>query len=154
MCDERTASKLTATSTAKRNNLGAVNLVRCAKLDQYWRYGFGKQEVQQHYTSSLLTKRRSSTPPDPDGIKDLDAMEEDEDDTDTAAPPLVTRRANLPTLEIEVYIDVNVPKLVQRFASDQAKPPATAAAQPAKKPAKDPKSQWAMEYAKWDAAEW
>ncbi|KAJ6616912.1 hypothetical protein B0H10DRAFT_1948775 [Mycena sp. CBHHK59/15] len=48
MCNERTASKLTAMSTAKRNKLGPENLVRCAQLNQYWRYGFGSSEVQRH----------------------------------------------------------------------------------------------------------
>ncbi|KAJ7842168.1 hypothetical protein B0H13DRAFT_2365352 [Mycena leptocephala] len=66
MCDERTASKLTAMSTAKRNNLGPENLIRCAQLNQYWRYRFGSSEVQQHCQKVRLelptTNRKPSDP--------------------------------------------------------------------------------------------
>ncbi|KAJ7884893.1 hypothetical protein B0H13DRAFT_2343457 [Mycena leptocephala] len=66
MCDERTASKLTAMSTAKRSNLGPENLIRCAQLNQYWRYRFGSSEVQQHCQKVRLelptTNRKPSDP--------------------------------------------------------------------------------------------
>ncbi|KAJ7845606.1 hypothetical protein B0H14DRAFT_3454874 [Mycena olivaceomarginata] len=168
MCDERTASKLTAMSTAKRNNLGPENLIQCAQLNQYWRYGFGSSEVKQHCQKVRLelptANRKPSDPvvagiptlqdllnadseqvaidedalfnhPDPYGMEDLEAMEEGEDDTDTAAPPLVIRRANFPTLEIEAYIDLKAPKLTQRFAATQGMPEEPTA-RPAKLPAK------------------
>ncbi|KAJ6575687.1 hypothetical protein DFH09DRAFT_1361827 [Mycena vulgaris] len=187
MCDERTASKLTAMSTAKRNNLGAENLVRCAQLNQYWRYGFGSSEVQRHCQKVRLElptpNRKPSDPivsgiptlrdllnadtvdqhpideealfnhPDPYGIKDFEAMEEGEDETDTAPPPLVIRRANIPSLEIETYIDLNTPKLALRFAPDQGKPqpPVPAAAE---KPVRAPNAKWSMEDTEWDATAW
>ncbi|KAJ6583649.1 hypothetical protein B0H10DRAFT_2198266 [Mycena sp. CBHHK59/15] len=107
MCDERTASKLTAMSTTKRNNLGPENLVRCVQLNQYWWYGFGSSEVQRHCQKVRLeipTPNRKPSDhivadtveqhpideealfnhPDPYGIKDFEEMEEGEDDTDTA----------------------------------------------------------------------
>ena len=121
MCDERTASKLTAMSTAKRNNLSAENLIRCAQLNQYWRYGFGPQEVKRRCQTVRLelprSDRKPSDPivtgvstlrdllnadsaeqphvdeetlfnnPDPYGIKDLEEMEDGEDNTDIAPPP-------------------------------------------------------------------
>jgi hypothetical protein len=187
MCDERTASKLTAMSTAKRNNLGADNLVRCTQLNQYWRYGFGSSEVQQHCQKVRLElptpNRKPSDPivagiptlqdllnadsideqpideealfnhPDPYGIKDYEAMEDDEDETDYAPPPLVIRCANLPTFEITAYIDLNAPKLVQRFAPGQGKPqqPVT---EPTKKPVKPPNGKWSAADTEWDAADW
>ncbi|KAJ6590906.1 hypothetical protein B0H10DRAFT_1960891 [Mycena sp. CBHHK59/15] len=137
MPDERTASKLTAMSTAKRNNLGGSNLVRLAQLNQYWRYGFGSLEIKRHCQKVRLelptANRKPSDPivtgiptlrdllnadsvdnqpvdeqalfnhPDPYGINDMEVMEEGEDETDTAAPPLVTRRAGLPTLLPDEY---------------------------------------------------
>ncbi|KAJ6534599.1 hypothetical protein DFH09DRAFT_1369723 [Mycena vulgaris] len=88
--------------------------------------------------------------PDPYGIKDFEAMEEGEDETDTAPPPLVIRRANIPSLEIETYIDLNTPKLALRFAPDQGKPqpPVPAAAE---KPVRAPNAKWSMEDTEWDA---
>ncbi|KAJ6631296.1 hypothetical protein B0H10DRAFT_2183260 [Mycena sp. CBHHK59/15] len=187
MCDEQTASKLTAMNTAKRNNLGPENLVCCAQLNQYWRYGFGSSEVQRHCQKVWLElptpNCKLSNPivasiptlqdilnadtvdqhpideealfnhPDPYGIKDFEVMEEGEDDTDTAPPPLVICRANLPTLEIETYIDLNSTKLAQCFAPDQGKPqqPVPAALT---KPVKDSSTKWMAEDAEWDAGAW
>ncbi|KAJ7095042.1 hypothetical protein C8R44DRAFT_890166 [Mycena epipterygia] len=158
--------------TAKRNNLGAENLVRCAQLNHYWRYGFGSSKVQRHCQKvrlELPTPSRKPSDPivagipklqdllnadpldeqpldeealfnpldpyplDPYGVKDYEAMEEGEYETDTAAPPLVIRHAGVPTLEIEAYIDLNAQKLTQRFTPDQGKPQQRHA-QPAKKP--------------------
>ncbi|KAJ6587752.1 hypothetical protein B0H10DRAFT_1961344 [Mycena sp. CBHHK59/15] len=184
--DERTASRLTAMSTAKRNNLGGENLVRLAQLNQYWRYGFGSPDIQRHCQKVRLElptpNRKASDPvvvgiptlqdllnadsvddqsideealfnhPDPYGIKDLEAMEEGEDETDTTPPPLVIRRANLPTLEIEAYIDLKAPKLTQRFAPNQGKPEQTS--QPTTKPAKEPSTKWTAADAEWDASDW
>lgn len=186
MCDGRTASKLTALSTAKRNNLGPENLVRCAQLNQYWRYGFGSPDVTRHCQKVRLelptANRKPSDPivsgiptlqdllnadtvgdqpideeslfnhPDPYGISDFEAMEEGEDETDTAAPPLVTRRAGLPTLEIDAYIDLQAPKLVDRFAPGQDKP-AQAIPQPTKIPTKS-NAEWEAKDADWDESEW
>ncbi|KAJ7861320.1 hypothetical protein B0H14DRAFT_2576071 [Mycena olivaceomarginata] len=56
---------------------------------------------------------------DPYGMEDLEAMEE----------------ANFPTLEIEAYIDLKVPKLTQQFAANQGMPEEPMA-RPAKLPAK------------------
>ncbi|KAJ7208916.1 hypothetical protein GGX14DRAFT_566614 [Mycena pura] len=140
-------------TNALHPNLGPENLVRCAQLNQYWRYGFGRSEVKQHCQKvrlKLPTSDRKPSDPivrgvptlqdilnadstldssinedslfnllDPYGIKDLEAMEEGEDDIDTAAPPLVIRRAGLPTMDIEAYVDLNAPALAARFTPDQ-----------------------------------
>ncbi|KAJ6591009.1 hypothetical protein DFH09DRAFT_1073774 [Mycena vulgaris] len=91
--------------------------------------------------------------PDPYEIKDFEAMEEGEDETDTAPPPLVIRRANLPSWEIETYINLNTQKLALLFTSDQRKPqpPVPAAAT---KPAKAPNVKWSTENTEWDATAW
>ncbi|KAJ6582800.1 hypothetical protein B0H10DRAFT_1962377 [Mycena sp. CBHHK59/15] len=91
--------------------------------------------------------------PDPYGVKDYEAMEEGEDDTDSAVPPLIIRCANLPVLEIETYIDLKAPKLTQCFAPDQAKPQQPVA-QPIKKPTKSLTGNWTAEDTDWDAADW
>ncbi|KAJ7832462.1 hypothetical protein B0H14DRAFT_3463371 [Mycena olivaceomarginata] len=101
MCDERTASKLIAMSTAKRNNLGAENLVRSLRL-------FNN--------------------PNPYGIKDCEAEEDEEDESDIAAPPLVIRRAD------------GSPEPVVVDAT--------------KKPVKNTKTKWVEEDAEWDAEAW
>ncbi|KAJ7466198.1 hypothetical protein B0H11DRAFT_1921935 [Mycena galericulata] len=91
--------------------------------------------------------------PDPYGMKELEAMEEGEDDTDTAPPPLVNRRANLPTLEVEAYIDLKAPKLKERFAPDQGKS-GQPTSQPALQPPKQSSSKWTEEDAEWDPTDW
>lgn len=40
MCDERTASKLSAFNTAKRNGLTGSNIICMAQLQQYWNHSF------------------------------------------------------------------------------------------------------------------
>ncbi|KAJ6600529.1 hypothetical protein DFH09DRAFT_1271318 [Mycena vulgaris] len=91
--------------------------------------------------------------PDPYGIKDCEAEEDKEDESDIAAPPLVIRHADVLNLEIEVYIDLSSSKLTQRFAPDQGSPePVVVDA--AKKPVKNTKTKWVEEDAEWDAEAW
>ncbi|KAJ7131007.1 hypothetical protein C8R44DRAFT_871553 [Mycena epipterygia] len=40
MCDERTASKMSAWSTVKKNGLSADNIINMGILEKYWKYGF------------------------------------------------------------------------------------------------------------------
>ncbi|KAJ7251942.1 hypothetical protein C8J57DRAFT_1520263 [Mycena rebaudengoi] len=168
MCDERTASKLTATDTAKRNNLGPENLIRCAQLNQYWRFAssFRSPTTNRPIPSSpgfllnadslderSIDEEALFNHTDPYGIKDYEDMEEGEDETDSAPPPLVIRQANMPTLEIETYIDLNAPKLVLRFAPDQGKlAPEEPLVPTAKKTTSGAK--WTEADASWDADSW
>ncbi|KAK7063335.1 hypothetical protein R3P38DRAFT_3164324 [Favolaschia claudopus] len=190
MCDERTASKLSAMSTAKRNNLSAENLVRCAQLNQYWRYGYGRQEVKNHVPHQvrleLPTSNRQPTDPkrariptlddllnpiaptdsdqpidfdslfnlrsnDPFNAAEVEDMAVGEDDDDMAAPPLVQRVDNMPVLEIETYINLKAPKLIQRFAPKQLD---IRTALSPRKPTAAAKSAWDPESSKWDASKW
>ncbi|KAJ7711463.1 hypothetical protein B0H14DRAFT_2645763 [Mycena olivaceomarginata] len=91
--------------------------------------------------------------PDPYAMKDLETMEEGEDEIDTAPPPLIIRRANLPTLEIDAYIDLRASKLTQRFAPDQGKSDELTS-QPTPKPGKQPSSKLTAKDAEWDPSDW
>ncbi|KAJ7735538.1 hypothetical protein DFH07DRAFT_779972 [Mycena maculata] len=78
--------------------------------------------------------------PDPYGIKDYEAMQEGEDDSDTTSSPLVIRRADIPALARHRGC----------FAPDQEKPQQPVA-EAAKNPLKDLKAKWDAE---WDAEQW
>jgi hypothetical protein len=65
MCDERTASKLSAFNTAKRNGLTGPNIIWMAQLQQYWNHGFSNPnyihkarltipKTQNHLTTIVL----------------------------------------------------------------------------------------------------
>ena len=60
MCDERTASKLSAFSTAKRNGLTGPNIIRMAQLQQYWNNGFSDPNYKH---KARLTIPKSQTVP-------------------------------------------------------------------------------------------
>ncbi|KAJ6565959.1 hypothetical protein DFH09DRAFT_1314741 [Mycena vulgaris] len=90
----------------------------------------------------------------PVGAKtDCEAEEDEEDESDIAAPPLVIRHADVLNLEIKAYIDLSSSKLTQRFAPDQGSlEPVVVDA--AKKPVKNMKTKWVEENAEWDAEAW
>ncbi|KAJ7784033.1 hypothetical protein B0H14DRAFT_3507050 [Mycena olivaceomarginata] len=52
MCDERTASKMAAWSTAKRNGLSADYIINMGILEKYWKYSFNNSGIYTH-TSRL-----------------------------------------------------------------------------------------------------
>lgn len=52
MCDERTASKMAAWNTAKRNGLSADYIINMGILEKYWKYGFNNSGIYTH-TSRL-----------------------------------------------------------------------------------------------------
>ncbi|KAJ7724092.1 hypothetical protein DFH07DRAFT_783388 [Mycena maculata] len=91
--------------------------------------------------------------PDLNGIKDYEAMQEGENNSDMASPLLVVRHADIPALDIEAYIDLMASKLTQHFAPDQEKPQQPVA-EAAKNPVKDPKAKWAETDAEWDTEQW
>ncbi|KAJ3978726.1 hypothetical protein F5890DRAFT_1238675 [Lentinula detonsa] len=55
MCDERSASRLAAYNTAKRNGLSGKNLIWMAQLQQFWRYGFS--DPKYTHTAKLDLKQ-------------------------------------------------------------------------------------------------
>ena len=65
MCDERTASKMSAFSTAKRNGLTGPNIIRMAQLQQYWNHGFSNPNYNH---KARLTIPKSQTPNHPTTI--------------------------------------------------------------------------------------
>ncbi|KAF8148338.1 hypothetical protein K438DRAFT_1779665 [Mycena galopus ATCC 62051] len=169
MPDERTASQLTAMSTAKRNNFGPENLVRLANSINIGELPISNLKPSDPVVTGIPTlqdllnadsvdnqvidENALFNHPDPYGISDLEAMD-GEDETDTAPSPVVIRRGNLPTLDIESYIDLKAPKLMQRFASEQGRKPEQTTSQPATKPAKESSTPWIAADAEWDAADW
>ncbi|KAF5331490.1 hypothetical protein D9758_017621 [Tetrapyrgos nigripes] len=56
MPDERSASKMTAFSTSKRNRLSATNIIETVQLQNYWRYGFKKEVYSDHHAHLTLPK--------------------------------------------------------------------------------------------------
>ena len=140
MCDERTASKLSAFNTAKRNGLTGPNIIRMAQLQQYWNHGFSNPNYNH---KARLTIPKSQTHPTtimlpPPTLQDLlnpmpsmdeslaadsesndiTTMEEmygavlDEGDDDESSPITFIRGVNLEHLAIEAFVDLANPKLI------------------------------------------
>ena len=62
MCDERTASKMSAFNTAKRNGLSGLNIIRMAQLQQYWTGGIGQSDSKYTHTAHLNLPKPQSQP--------------------------------------------------------------------------------------------
>ena len=60
MCDEHTASKMSAFNTAKRNGLTGPNIIHMAQLQQYWNHGFSDSNYNH---KARLTIPKSQTHP-------------------------------------------------------------------------------------------
>ncbi|KAJ6590797.1 hypothetical protein B0H10DRAFT_2332021 [Mycena sp. CBHHK59/15] len=66
MCDERTASKMAAWSTAKKNGLAADYIINMGILEKYWKYGFSTANIYNHISRlALETFDETTTPPPP-----------------------------------------------------------------------------------------
>ena len=139
MCDERTASRLAAFNSAKRNGLSAENLIHMGQLHDHWTYGL--DAPKSTHTAALLLP--TSTPshvhlPAPtlqDLMNPLSAsnkLEEpsficddpygtamlDDDDDDENEEPTITRGLEVKRLEIEKLVDLANSKLVARYSGD------------------------------------
>jgi hypothetical protein len=144
MCDERTASKMSSFSTAKRNGLSGANIIRMAQLQQYWTDGIGGTTSKYTHKAHLTLPKSQSqatsiTLPapslqdllNPDPACDDSNVETDpygaaffeddecEDDDDMLAAPIITRSGTLERLEIDSIINLAEPKLIARF-NDQS----------------------------------
>jgi hypothetical protein len=172
MCDERTASKMSAFSTAKRNGLSGENIIRMAQLQQYWRYGFTDPKYS-HTATLTLPKTKSMAqsiqlptptlndllnpepanseepiflPSDPYGAQALD--DEDGEDWEDEDSPTITR-SSIKRLEIDNLVDLSTLKLLARFiespASSKDNPISKIAPLPNSAPSKwsDNDSKWA-----------
>ncbi|KAJ6459311.1 hypothetical protein C8R45DRAFT_942337 [Mycena sanguinolenta] len=160
MCDERTASKTTAWSTAKRNGLGPVNIIQMGILEKYWKYGLTNNRVYAHFARLNLDNFDTTRPPPtrilpPPTLQDLlnpvpvnpvqsaaaeallfdnpdpyGNMDEDEDEYEF---PAVVRSSTARRLAIEDFVDLQAPALLARLIPDSAaKKGPTKAAGPAK----------------------
>jgi len=144
MCDERTASKMSTFSTAKRNGLSGENIIRMAQLQQYWRYGFTNPKYSHTATLTLLKTKPSAQPiqqptptlndllnpaladseelifmpSDPYGAFALDDKEDGEDSEDEDLPTIT--RSSIERLQIDDLVDLSAPKLLARFIESPA----------------------------------
>ena len=137
MCDECTASKLSAFNSAKRNGLSPANLINMAKLQDYWRYGLGSPRSEQSATLKLPKAPKSTSvhlptptlkdllnpaPPneepefltaDPYGVQALSTEEDDEGDGS-----VIICDSDLIRLKIEDLIDLQNTKLQSHYMED------------------------------------
>ena len=109
MCDERTASKMTAFNTAKRNGLSGDHIIQMAQLQQHWTRGLNTPKFT-HNAHLKLPKTKPATTihlptptladllnptaadeefmfnhPDPYGALEMSEEEEDEEGTSVDA---------------------------------------------------------------------
>lgn len=134
MCDERSASRLSAFNSAKRNGLRAENLIHMAQLHDQWTYGL-ESPIYSHSAALHLPKAQTApkTIPlpaptlqgllkltrshlsdsfictDPYGLEDDDESEAED------CEPTITRGSQVERLEIEKLIDLANPKLLARY---------------------------------------
>lgn len=148
MCDERTASKMSAFNTAKRNGLTPTHIIQLAQLQQHWTHGL-EDPTYTHTASLRLPKANPSSAihlpaptlkdllnpttadedllfnhPDPYGAEFLnDGEESDEDEDDSAsppiAPPIITRGDSVLKLEIDKLVDLTNSKLLARYSDSK-----------------------------------
>ena len=128
MCDERTASKLSAFNSTKRNGLSPANLINMAKLQDYWRYGLGSpgsehsatlklpkapKSTSVHLPAPTLQNLLNPAPPneepefliaDPYGVQALGAEEDDEEDG-----PVIICDSDLIRLKLKTLLTFRIP---------------------------------------------
>lgn len=167
MCDERTASKMSSFSTAKRNGLSGLNIIRMTQLQQYWTRGIGQSDSKYTHTAHLSLPKSKSQPtsialpaptlddllnPAPTNNNDTyeaSFFEEDDDSDDEDAPPVtVVRSGNVERLEIDKFINLAEPKLIARFDPPSNSAPAQKAptTQPQPKPTQE---EWSVANSDW-----
>jgi hypothetical protein len=164
MCDERTASKMTAWSTTKRNGLSAINIINMGILEKYWKYGFNNSRVYMHSARLTLDSFDATAQPptrtlpvptlhdllnpvplDPSVSDEAEAMlfkNPDpygnaalEEDEDYEFPEsAVIRSLDAPRLAIEEYIELQKPALVARLSPDGSRKGPATKAGPKKLP--------------------
>lgn len=165
MCDERTASKMSAFSTAKRNGLSGVNIIHMAQLQQYWTTGIGGTNSKYKHTAHLTLPKPQTQPTtitlpaltlqdllNPESSDDdLDpygaAFLEDGDSDDESDTPVVTRSSHIKRLEIDSIINLAEPKLIARF--EEPSPASSAAKAPAVQAPPKPSQKWLAANADW-----
>lgn len=169
MCDERTASKMSSFSTAKRNGLSGINIIRMAQLQQYWAGGIGQSDSNFTHTAHLnlpkpQTQPASVTLPAPtlqdllnpapldntlDDIYGARFLDEDDNDDENASEPTVNiiRSGQLGRLAIDQLVNLAEPKLIARFNPSRSDPIRKApSAQPAPRSTQE---EWSAANSQW-----
>lgn len=168
MCDERTASKMSSFSTAKRNGLSGANIIHMTQLQQYWTTGIGGTTSKYKHTAHLTLLKPQNQPttitlPAPtlqdllnpessdDDLADIDpysaAFLEDGDSDDEFDTPVITRSGNIMHLEIDSIFNLAEPKLIARF--DEPSPTLSALKAPAVRAPPKPLQKWSPASSDW-----
>ena len=170
MCDEHTASKMSAFSTAKRNGLSGLNIIHMAQLQQYWTSGIRQSDSKYTHTvhlnlpkpqtqptsitllaptlQDLLNPVPTDTLDDPFGSELLD--DDDNSSDDDEAPVNVFQSGMLEHLDIDKFVNLAEPKLIVHFNPSKQPVPTRKSplTQPLPKPVSEEwsaaNSQWAM----------
>lgn len=143
MCDERTASRMGALSTAKRNGLSGVHIIQSAQLQQHWTYGLDapqythQAQLKLPKTNNPAASVQLPTPgladllnpitndellyanPDPydlSTVDDPDDEDGDEDDynNEESRPRIIRGGASL---DIDEIVDLQSRKLRDRYSA-------------------------------------
>ena len=149
ICNECTASKMSAFGTVKQNGLSGANIIQMAQLQQYWNHGFSNPnythkakltipECQSQPTTIVLPPpslqdllNPAPTNKATNNISDMPTTSATTqelygnmafDDGDDNESPLITIvwGANLEHLAIEALVDLSNPKLWVRFQEPSA----------------------------------
>lgn len=145
MCDERTASRMTALNSAKRNGLTGTHIIQMVQLQQHWTYGLEAPTYTHTARLSLPKQDNASvqlpapkladllnpTPAnedirfdslDPYNISSLFDPDDDDSDSDDN-DPIITRGGT--RLDIDDLIDLQNTRLVNRFDGKKTLKPST-----------------------------
>jgi hypothetical protein len=169
MCDERTASRMTAISTAKRNGLNGRHVVQTAILQEHWTKGLGAPDYkhQAHIKVPKLEAAQSTiqrpapklmdllnpTPAndpfqacesDPYKLNDMwdPDNEFDLDEGMSSAPTILWGGGSL---AVEEWVDLDNSNLLARFSEDGVQPAPKAATKDSPKPSAAKEAEWVEE---------
>ena len=168
MCDERTASKMSAFNTAKRNGLSGLNIIRMAQLQQYWTGGIGQSDSKYTHTAHLNLPKPQSQPTsitlpaptlqdllnpaptdtldDPYGAELLDDDNNSSDDDE--APVNVFQSGVLQRLDIDKVVNLAEPKLIAHFSASE-RPVPTRKSPSTQPPPKPVSEEWSAANSQW-----
>lgn len=157
MCDEHSASQLSAFNSAKHNSLSTENLIHMAQLHDHWTYGLESPMYTHSATLHLLKAQAAPKTvhlPAP-SLQDLlnlasaneeptffcmdpygaQALEDDaESEEEGSEPTIIMRGSQVERLEIEKLIDLANPKLLAHYKTPLQPATSTQPAKPAQAP--------------------
>ncbi|KAJ6610269.1 hypothetical protein B0H10DRAFT_2225165 [Mycena sp. CBHHK59/15] len=159
MCDKRTASKMAAWSTVKKNGLAVDYIINMGILEKYWKL-LTRQLLRRLLSKTFLLPAGSSQPdsaPNPSEATLFDnpdpyshmALEEDEDDSDTQEGTVIVCSFDVRRLAIKVLVNLEAPALVARLTPENATKPTAGTSTARSTPAAPQKAKWTVSSASW-----